>query len=113
MGDLAKKYDVAEVQNVIKELYEVILDRKSNPPEGSYTGYLFKEGLDKILKKCGEESAEVIIAAKNGSRPELASEIGDLIYHLLVLMAEVGLTLEELYALLEERRQKIGNLKQR
>ena len=101
------------MSRVVDELYEVILERKANPVEGSYTSYLFREGMDKILKKCGEESAEVIIAAKNGNLGELANETGDLVYHLLVLMAEAGLTLDEFYAVLEERRQKAGNLKQR
>jgi phosphoribosyl-ATP pyrophosphohydrolase len=99
------------MSGIIGELYEVIQERKANPAEGSYTSYLFREGLDKILKKCGEESAEVIIAAKNGAPGELAAEIGDLMYHLLVLMVEAGLTMDELCALLEERRQKVGNLK--
>jgi phosphoribosyl-ATP pyrophosphohydrolase len=99
------------MSKVIDELYQVILDRKANPEEGSYTCYLFEQGLDKILKKCGEELSEVIIAAKNGSGDELKTEIGDLIYHLLVLMAQTGLTPDELYALLEERRKKTGNLK--
>jgi phosphoribosyl-ATP pyrophosphohydrolase len=87
------------------------MDRKANPVEGSYTSYLFREGLDKILKKCGEESAEVIIAAKGGRLDELKGEIGDLLYHLLVLMAETGLEPADVYRLLEERRQKVGNLK--
>ena len=100
------------MSKTLYELYEVILERKINPQEGSYTSYLFREGLDKILKKCGEEATEVVIAAKNGKSEELAGEIGDLIYHLLVLMAETGLTMGELNALLEERRQKVGNLKQ-
>ena len=99
------------MSNVIDDLYQVVLERKANPPEGSYTGYLFTQGLDKILKKCGEENAEMIIAAKNGDRKELLNEIGDLVYHILVLMAETGLPLEELYGLLEGRRRKIGNLK--
>jgi phosphoribosyl-ATP pyrophosphohydrolase len=97
--------------NVIDELYEIVLDRKANPEEGSYTCYLFEQGLDKILKKCGEELSEVIIAAKNGVKDDLNAEIGDLIYHLLVLMAETGLTTVELYSLLEDRRKKVGNLK--
>jgi phosphoribosyl-ATP pyrophosphohydrolase len=96
---------------VLDELYAIILERKVDPAEGSYTCYLFEQGLDKILKKCGEEAAEVIIAAKNGQRDQLYGEIGDLLYHVLVLMAETGLSLDGLYGLLEERRQKIGNLK--
>ena len=99
------------MSKVIDELYEVVLDRKANPAEDSYTCYLFAQGLDKILKKCGEETAEVILAAKNGGGEELVGEIGDLLYHLLVLMAQTGIRPEALYGLLEERRKKIGNLK--
>ncbi|MDR0468830.1 MAG: phosphoribosyl-ATP diphosphatase [Peptococcaceae bacterium] len=99
------------MRNVIDDLYDVVLERKANPPGGSYTAYLFEQGLDKILKKCGEESAEMLIAAKNGNREELANEISDLLYHILVLMCETGLALDEVYAILEERRQKTGNLK--
>ena len=99
------------MRNVIDELYEVVLDRKANPQEGSYTCYLFAQGLDKILKKCGEESAEVIIAAKNGDKEELTAEIGDLIYHLLVLMAEVEVAPDAVFALLAQRRSQTGNRK--
>ena len=85
--------------------------RKAQPQEGSYTCYLFEQGVDKILKKVGEESSEVIIAAKNGENNDTANEICDLLYHLLVLMAEQGISVEEVGAILEQRRQKIGNLK--
>ena len=74
--------------NVLNELYEVVLSRKKTPSEGSYTCYLFQQGLDKILKKCGEECSEVIIAAKNGENVDTENEICDLLYHLLVLMAQ-------------------------
>lgn len=90
---------------VIDELYGVIEDRKANPKEGSYTNYLFEKGIDKILKKVGEESAEVIIAAKNASRDELRYEAADLIYHLLVLLSEAGLRPSEVLAELEHRRE--------
>ena len=96
--------------DVLSGLYKVILGRKADPQEGSYTNYLFDKGLDKILKKVGEECAETIIAAKNGG-DELCGELCDLIYHLLVLMAETGLPLEEVEAELSARRAKIGNLK--
>lgn len=99
------------MQDVIKALYQVVLERKAQPQEGSYTCYLFEQGLDKILKKVGEESSEVIIAAKNGENNDTANEICDLLYHLLVLMAEQGISVEEVSAILEQRRQKIGNLK--
>ena len=95
-----------------KGLYEVILNRKENPQEGSYTCYLFEKGLDKILKKCGEENAEMIIAAKNDDKAELIGEIADLCFHTLVMMAEKGVTVDEVKEVLEARRQKIGNLKQ-
>lgn len=92
-------------------LYNVIRDRQENPKEGSYTCYLFQKGLDKILKKCGEECAEVLIAAKNGEREPLTEEICDLFYHLSVLMAERGITPEEIGQELDRRSAKIGNLK--
>ena len=98
--------------NVLRELYTVVADRKINPEEGSYTCYLFEKGLDKILKKCGEECTEMVIAAKNLDNVELANEMSDLIYHMMVLMAQRELPLEDVMAVLEERRQKIGNLKQ-
>lgn len=97
---------------VIKGLYEVVKNRQANPEEGSYTCYLFEQGLDKILKKCGEENAEMIIAAKNHDKDELANEMCDLIYHMLVLMVQNKVELDDVLAILEKRRQKIGNLKQ-
>ena len=100
------------MMDVIKGLYEVALERKGTKQEGSYTCYLFEQGLDKILKKCGEECSEVIIAAKNGQNEQTAEEICDLLYHLLVLMVEQNLSLEQVEQILEARRQKIGNLKQ-
>ena len=97
---------------IIADLYAVAADRKINPEEGSYTCYLYEKGLDKILKKVGEECAETIIAAKNGDNGELTLEICDLIYHLIVLMNERGLPLEAVFSELDERAKKIGNLKQ-
>lgn len=99
-------------QNPLTSLYRVVQNRRANPAEGSYTCYLFSQGLDKILKKCGEECAETIIAAKNGNNTETAGEICDLTYHMLVLMALQGITPEELRAILEQRHGKAGNLKQ-
>ena len=95
----------------LKDLYQVVLDRKEHPMEGSYTCYLFEKGLDKILKKVGEESAETVIAAKNGVAAETVGEISDLIYHLMVMMAEQGIPLEDVLAELDRRSRKIGNLK--
>ena len=82
----------------LRKQYETAVDRKNNPEEGSYTTYLFNKGLEKILKKVGEESTEVIIASLNGSKEELVGEINDLIYHVLVLMVEKGITLEDVEA---------------
>ncbi|WP_066459519.1 phosphoribosyl-ATP diphosphatase [Anaerotruncus rubiinfantis] len=98
--------------DVMKGLYEVVQDRRDHPQEGSYTCYLFEKGIDKILKKVGEECSEVIIAAKNRKNDDTAEEICDLIYHLLVMMAEQDIPLEQVEEILEARRQKIGNLKQ-
>lgn len=82
--------------DIIEELYSLIEDRKSNPKEGSYTNYLFREGLDKILKKVGEEASEVIIGAKNKSKEELVYEISDLVYHLLVLMINENVSIDDI-----------------
>lgn len=98
--------------DTLNGLYEVVRARQTQPQEGSYTCYLFDKGLDKILKKCGEECSEVIIAAKNGQNADTVEELCDLIYHLLVLMAEQGIPLSDVEEVLELRRQKIGNLKQ-
>ena len=98
-------------QNSLQSLYQVVLDRKENPIEGSYTCYLFSQGLDKILKKCGEECAETIIAAKNGIQADTENEICDLLYHLIVLMVQEHIPLEHIFSILKERSQKIGNLK--
>ena len=96
---------------ILKDMYEVILDRKQNPMEGSYTCYLFEKGLDKILKKVGEESAETIIAAKNNVTEDTIGEINDLFYHVLVMMAELNIPLEDVLKEMQQRSLKIGNLK--
>ncbi|MBQ6163501.1 MAG: bifunctional phosphoribosyl-AMP cyclohydrolase/phosphoribosyl-ATP diphosphatase HisIE [Clostridia bacterium] len=77
-------------------LMELIKGRKTNPQEGSYTTYLFEKGIDKILKKVGEESTEVIIAAKGGDKGETVYEIADLAYHVMVLMAETGIGIDDI-----------------
>lgn len=100
------------MKHVFTELYKVIEDRRANPQEGSYTCYLFDKGLDKILKKVGEECAETIIAAKNGNKEETVGEIADLFYHVLVMMVHEGIPLTDVTAELDRRGQKIGNLKQ-
>ncbi|MCL2883949.1 MAG: phosphoribosyl-ATP diphosphatase [Oscillospiraceae bacterium] len=96
---------------MINELYETILQRREEGAENSYTRYLFDAGLDKMLKKVGEESAEVLIAAKNADKDALVGEIGDLAYHVLVLMAQCGVTPEEVRELLRQRHGTAGNLK--
>lgn len=89
--------------DVVQRVYDTVMDRKNNPVEGSYTNYLFDKGIDKILKKVGEENAEVIIAAKNNSRQEVVYETCDLIYHVLVMLINQGVSLGELKAELESR----------
>ncbi|MBU8906715.1 bifunctional phosphoribosyl-AMP cyclohydrolase/phosphoribosyl-ATP diphosphatase HisIE [Desertibacillus haloalkaliphilus] len=88
---------------IVSELEQVIAEREAEMPEGAYTTYLFEKGVDKILKKVGEEASEVIIAAKNRDAEELKWEVADLFYHVLVLMREQKLPLNEVLAVLEER----------
>jgi phosphoribosyl-ATP pyrophosphohydrolase/phosphoribosyl-AMP cyclohydrolase len=90
--------------DVIPRLAEVIAQRQAELPEGSYTTYLFQQGIDKIGKKIGEEAAEVIIAAKNGDPAPLANEAGDLIYHLLVMLRACDVPLDDVLAVLDDRR---------
>ena len=81
----------------------MIEDRKEHPKEGSYTNYLFEKGIDKILKKVGEEATEIVIAAKNPNPNEIKYEIADFLYHMMVLMAEKGVTWEEVTTELANR----------
>ncbi|MDP4152921.1 MAG: phosphoribosyl-ATP diphosphatase [Bacillota bacterium] len=97
--------------NAIEDLYKTIEDRKQNKSEGSYTCYLFEQGIDKILKKVGEECAETIIASKNGVREQVVLEVSDLTYHLLVMLAELNIPLSDIESELTARAAKIGNLK--
>lgn len=93
---MKKEYDDTNPLRVFQEVYDVILDRKEHPKEGSYTNYLFDKGIDKILKKVGEECTEIVIAAKNPDKDEMKYEISDFLYHVMVLMAERGVTWEEI-----------------
>ena len=93
-----------ETALVLYELYGVIQDRKTNPKEGSYTNYLFDKGIDKILKKVGEEASEIIIAGKNQDIEELTYEISDFLYHLFVAMVQQSVPLEDIFAELRSRR---------
>ena len=90
--------------DILRELYSVIKDRQEHPVEGSYTNYLFDKGTDKISKKLGEEAVEVVIAASQRDRKATIQEIADLEYHLLVLMADRGITLDDVEAELRSRR---------
>ena len=99
------------MEDVLTELYEVVTQRHENPQEGSYTCYLFDQGLDKILKKVGEESAETIIAAKNGIKEDTVGEISDLLFHLVVMMKNEGITPDAVKAEVSKRHEKSGNLK--
>ncbi len=92
------------MNEILNELYQVITDRKKNPKEGSYTCYLFDKGLDKILKKVGEEASETIIAAKNDSKEEIVYEVSDLLYHLMDLLVEKDITLQQIAEELKNRR---------
>ena len=96
----------------LEGLYDLLMDRKATLPEGSYTTYLFQKGLDKILKKVGEECTEVIIAAKAEDRAETIYEIADLCYHTLVLMAQAGITVEDIRTELAGRHIIDHNTKQ-
>lgn len=104
-----KQTDSAKLPQIIpsalEELYSIVADRKNNPKEGSYTNYLFDKGLDKILKKVGEESTEVVIAAKNQSEEEICYETADLLYHLTVLLVERGITFDKIFRKLKERQK--------
>ncbi|MBP5491254.1 MAG: phosphoribosyl-ATP diphosphatase [Clostridiales bacterium] len=89
--------------NVSHDLYNLILDRKVNPVDGSYTNYLFDKGIEKIGKKVGEEAIEAIISASRGDKENTIQELADLYYHTLVMMAQMGITLEEVEAELKNR----------
>ncbi len=91
---------------IIPMMVDIIKDRRQNPREGSYTKYLFDKGIDKILKKIGEEAAEVIIAAKNPDKGELVYELSDLVYHALVLMEQRGVSVDEIKMELTGRYNK-------
>ncbi len=98
-----KDYVEKNPQKVLEEVYGIIQDRKENPKEGSYTNYLFDKGIDKILKKLGEESTEIVIAAKNPDPEEIKYEISDFLYHCMVLMVEKGVTWEDIMQELSQR----------
>ena len=96
----------------LEALYQLLAGRKTNPKEGSYTTYLFQKGIDKILKKVGEECTEVIVAGKGGSKEETIFEIADLAYHVMVLMVEMGIQPKDIFAQLESRHVVDHKVKQ-
>lgn len=95
---------------MLETLYKEALDRKKNPKEGSYTNYLFDKGLDKILKKVDEEATEVVIGAKNADKEEIANETADVLYHLAVMLVEIGVSPEDV---LKARQGKQSNVHDR
>lgn len=98
-------------RDIFVELEKTIADRKMNPKEKSYTNYLLEQGVDKICKKVGEEASETIIAAKNNDKDEIIGEISDLAFHVMVLMNDRGISLEDITQKLKERHQITGNKK--
>lgn len=105
--DLPKtKQEMVKLENnqMLAELYTSIINRKTNPKEGSYTNYLMDKGLNKILKKVGEECTEVIIAAKDNDNKELVFEVADLMYHLTVMMAVKGINWDDVAVELQQRK---------
>lgn len=100
--------DAVASSTILDELYRVIVERQHHPVEGSYTTYLFTQGINKILKKVGEEAAEVIIAAKDPEDEPLVYEAADLLYHLLVLLAQRQIEPDAVFAELQRRRLKVS-----
>ena len=94
-----------DMSHFLNQLEAIIDDRKTNPKAGSYTSDLMTQGIDRILKKVGEEAGEVIIAAKNNDKEELSNEAADLLFHLLITLHQQGLTLNDVVAVLESRHQ--------
>ena len=105
-------YDETNPLRIFESVYDTIADRKENPKEGSYTNYLFDKGIDKILKKIGEEATEVVVAALSQSKEDLVGELCDLTYHGFVLMVDKGISLEDIADELDRRAAKQHNLKE-
>ena len=104
---------MSEQKQSLEQLYDMIAERQKNPIKGSYTDYLFTKGLDKILKKVGEECTEVVVAAKNPGKTELQYETADLLYHLMVLLVEQGVSFDDIKSELGSRVGKMSQLKER
>ncbi len=101
-----QEFETINNSQIIYKDVATIKDRKNNPKDGSYTTYLFENGIDKICKKIGEEASEVIIAAKNTNDDDLAGEIADLFYHTLVLMEDRGIEIESVFKVMDERSKR-------
>ena len=107
--DSAGTAQLITTDQLLDRLYDLVKEREKARPTGSYTAYLFDEGLDKILKKLGEESTETIVAAKNNEDERLISEVADLVYHLIVLLVARGISLDQIRAELTRRRTAGGS----
>lgn len=103
-GVLSDVEEEVDSSNILAHLMSVAQDRRKNPQPGSYTNYLFDKGADKILKKVGEEAAEVVIAGKNKDKDEISYEVADLMYHLTVMLADNDMTWNDIFEELEKRR---------
>ncbi len=103
-GKLVEDTEGTKTSDIVAREQAVIIDRHENPEEGSYTNYLFDKGEDKILKKVGEEAAEVVIAGKNRDKDEISYEVADLMYHLTVMLVDNGMTWDDIYDEMERRR---------
>lgn len=103
-GTLVEDNNVPVRSDILAREEAVVIDRKQHPEEGSYTNYLFEKGEDKILKKVGEEAAEVVIAGKNCDKDEISYEVADLMYHMTVMLVDNGMTWEDIYKEMERRR---------
>ncbi|MCL2842492.1 MAG: bifunctional phosphoribosyl-AMP cyclohydrolase/phosphoribosyl-ATP diphosphatase HisIE [Oscillospiraceae bacterium] len=110
-GSMSCFGDEAGAFHILNQVYTQIAERQANPKEKSYTNYLLDQGLDKICKKIGEEATETILAAKNGDPTQLAGEVSDLAYHVLVLLFTQGMSIQDIQAELARRHQVQGNLK--
>ena len=104
-GEIVENTSPAGTNDILMREQAVIIDRKENPEEGSYTNYLFNKGEDKILKKVGEEAAEVVIAGKNRDKDEIKYETADLLYHLSVMLVDNGMTWDDIFDEMESRAQ--------
>ena len=102
--ETSRSYKQTNSDQLLDRLYGIVKERNEQRPEGSYTTYLFNEGLDKILKKFGEESTETIVAAKNDEEERLVAEVADLVYHLIVLLVARGISLDQIREELARRR---------